>query len=158
MKITGKTTSFIFIVLFVLGLSTVLMRPASAWDDGCTQGFWKNHTDSWPSDILPGDMLVTYFQSAPPDLENDSLMDALRYHGGRGYLGAARILLRTSVAALLNIEHPAVRYHGHDFGFVNSCVLQAEVNAALDFGDRNSMLDLAEELDGYNNWYCPLGD
>ena len=94
----------------------------------------------------------------PAELQGDSLIMALKYPGGKGPLGAARILLRTAVAAMLNILHLDVQYRGWDFGIKDFEDLQTMVDNALDSGDRECMLVLAEELDGYNNWNCPVGD
>jgi len=152
---TRKTIIFALATLLVLG---VIIRFGLAWDDGCTQGFWKNHPEAWPAHIQPGDDLADYFVAAPPELLGDTLMDALNYRGGKGYLGAARILLRTAVTAMLNIEHSDVEYIGYHRGFPFLVDLQDAVNDALNSGDRECMLVLSEDLDYYNNWGCPLGD
>ena len=156
-----NTIIFALVALLMLG---VMVKLTLAWHDGCTPGFWKNHPGEWPNDpstgsqLDPNSLLVNYFFAVPGELAGDSLLEALKYRGGRGDLGAARILLRTAVAAMLNILHPDVRYRGWDFGIQNFEDLQTMVDNALDSGDRECMLVLAEELDGYNNWYCPLGD
>jgi len=152
---TRKTIIFALATLLVLG---VIIRFGLAWDDGCTPGFWKNHPEAWPVHIQPGEDLADYFVAAPSNLWGDTLMDALNYRGGKGYLGAARILLRTAVTAMLNIEHPGVEYIGFHRGFRSLVELQIAVNDALSSGDREFMLVLAEDLDFYNNYGCPLGD
>jgi hypothetical protein len=150
---TRNATIFALAVFFMLGL---IVRPGLGWHDGCTPGFWKNHTEAWP--IEPTSKLTDYFTEVPTLLQGDSLIKALKYPGGSGYLGAARILLRTAVAAMLNIQHPDVEYRGWDFGFKDFEDLRIAVDGALFYGDREQILSLAEELDGYNNWNCPLGD
>ena len=156
-----NTIIFGLAVLLVLG---VMVKLALAWHDGCTPGFWKNHPEAWPIDPSTGSQLdpdldlVNYFFVVPGQLAGDTLLEALKYRGGRGDLGAARILLRTAVAAMLNIVHPTVQYRGHDFGIQDFEDLRTMVDNALISGVREEMLDLAELLDGYNNWYCPLGD
>jgi hypothetical protein len=59
-------------------------------------------------------------------------------------------LLRQAVAALLNSAHPDV-----DFSLTTAQVISA-VNAALATDDRDTILDLAEELAAANEAGCPL--
>jgi hypothetical protein len=84
------------------------------------------------------------------ELADDVLMEALRYHGGDGIDGAARILIRSGVAALLN----ACSY---DVAFPMSVasVIDA-VNNALATLDREEMLALYEMFDTYNNLGCSI--
>jgi hypothetical protein len=86
--------------------------------------------------------------NATPD---DTLLDALRYHGGSGLPGAARILLRAAVAAVLNAQSPDINYP------LSLVQIQTAVNNALASGDRDTMLNLASALDNDNNLGCPLG-
>jgi hypothetical protein len=138
---------------------------------GCTPGYWKANADKrdaseWSE---PTNTLVSViFATTSTDLNgkggDDTLRDALSYHGGKGLEGAERILLRSSVAAKLNIENGAFEYP------VGSLAeLQALVDAAIGSGDRNTMLSLHGELDGFNNppedWdeeedgpWCPLNN
>jgi hypothetical protein len=98
------------------------------------------------------------------------MLQALSLRGGPGPVGAAEILLRAGTAAVLNAsfhetfdasDHPAAevtldgKLINPDTGLVyypysSSKVIEL-VNAALWLGDRETMLDLAGELDGYNN-------
>ena len=82
-------------------------------------------------------------------IDDTSLSEALRFRGGSGELGAARILLRAAVASLLNASNPDV-----DFQYTEAEII-AQVNNALS-GTRSDMLTLAEELDNANNEGCPL--
>jgi hypothetical protein len=84
------------------------------------------------------------------DGSDDTLLDALAYPGGGQLTGAARILLRAAVAALLNAVHPEVDYP-HTVAEVI-----ADVNAALASNSRSTMLALAGALDADNNLGCPL--
>jgi hypothetical protein len=59
-------------------------------------------------------------------------------------------LLRQAVAALLNSAHPDV-----DFSLTTAEVIAA-VDAALASGDRDTILELAEELAAANEAGCPL--
>jgi cysteine-rich repeat protein len=112
--------------------------------EGCTPGYWKNHTEDWVG-YAPTDTVGSVF-TVPGSfsvLAGDSLHAALSYPGGPGSLGAARILLRAGVAALLNEAHPNVDYS------VSGVI--GLVNAALATGDRSTMLALAGLLDSANN-------
>lgn len=122
-------------------------------DEGCTPGYWKNHTGSWPpTGYTTGQDVDTVFASVNtyyPTLGNASLWQALYFDGGSGNQGAAEILLRAAVAALLNASHPGVSYPRTEAGVI------ADVNAAL-LQSRDTMLALAAQLDADNNLGCPL--
>jgi hypothetical protein len=128
-------------------------EPEPAGDEGCTPGYWKNHTDSWAgTGYTPGQTAGSVFSGASsfPSLASKTLLQTLQGGGGSGAEGAARILLRAAVAALLNAGHAGVDYAQ------TTAEILADVNAALSSGDRNTMLDLAAELDSDNNLGCPL--
>ncbi len=120
---------------------------------GCTPGYWKNHTDSWPptgySTSQAVDSVFANVNTYYPALGNATLLQALAFAGGPGGEGAAEILLRAGVAALLNASHPGVGYP------LSPANVIAEVNAAL-LQNRDSMLALAAALDANNNLGCPL--
>ena len=121
--------------------------------EGCTPGFWKNHHNDWQDytpDQLVGDVFPGCDIEALETLADDTLDDALRYNGGKGLLGGARIMLRACVAALLNEAHDDVDY-GTD-GVIGLC------NTACDSEDRSTMVGLGGLLDDENNdGECPLG-
>lgn len=122
-------------------------------DDGCTPGYWKNHTDSWAgTGYSPGQTAGSVFSgaSAFPSLASKTLLQTLQGGGGSGAEGAAKILLRAAVAALLNAGHSGVDYPR------TTAEILADVNAALSGGNRNTMLDLATGLDNDNNLGCTL--
>jgi len=117
---------------------------------GCTLGYWKNHVDAWPAGYSPDDTLSTAgFVYA--SLDSELLKDALKFKGGKGLDGGARILLRQSVAALLNEAAFGADYP--PYGTTGDLI--AAVNGALASTDRETMTMLAEELDLSNNGYCP---
>ena len=122
----------------------------SAVGEGCTPGYWKNHTSAWvvysPSQLVTGVFPV----AAPYVGSTDTLLVALDYKGGKNVQGAAQTLLRSAVAALLNTTNPTV-----DYPRTTAQVL-SQVSTALLSGDRNTMLSLASTLDTYNNLRCPL--
>jgi hypothetical protein len=121
-------------------------------DEGCTPGYWKNHAKSWVgTGFTTGQSLESVFDV--PDalgLDNKTLLQALKFGGGAGVGGAAQILLRASVASLLNSAHAGV-----DFPRTTGEVIGA-VNAALASGNRATMLALATSLDNDNNGGCRL--
>ena len=121
-------------------------------NEGCTPGYWKNHTRSWAgTGYTPGQTTGSVFSgaSAFPSLASQTLLQSLQGGGGPGTLGAAKILLRAAVAALLNAAHSGVDYPR------TSAEIIADVNAALASNNRNTMLELASELDDDNNGGCP---
>ena len=114
-------------------------------NEGCTPGFWKTHADNLPGHwfgFIPTENVENIFDV--PDvfgLDQVTLLEALSLPGGPGAQGGAQILLRAAVAA----NYPRT-----------TADVIADVNAALASGDRDTMLDLAEELDVDNNLGCPL--
>jgi hypothetical protein len=121
--------------------------------EGCTPGYWKNHTRSWSgTGFSPSQSTGSVFSgaSAFPSLASKTLLQSLQGGGGPGTLGAATILLRAAVAALLNAAHTGVDYSR------TSAAITSDVNAALTSGSRQTMLNLAAALDGDNNLGCPL--
>jgi hypothetical protein len=128
-------------------------RVSGEGDEGCTPGYWKNHLDSWhETGYLSGRVTSSVFveASAYPPLGNASLLQTLDFAGGPGVQGAAEILLRAGVAALLNAAHPGVDY------FRTAANVIASVDAALASGNRDTILSLAVALDADNNRGCPL--
>lgn len=121
---------------------------------GCTPGFWKQkqHLDSWAATgFSPNQTLESVFDV--PDsfgVDNVTLLKALSFNGNSSLTGAAKVLLKAGVAALLNSASPGVDYP------LTTAEVIAQVNAALASGDRNTMIALAEQLDAYNSLSCPL--
>ena len=132
--------------------------PAAATNigsQGCTPGYWKNHTSSW-EEYRPGSLLRNNF-AIPNGLaafRQDTFLDALRYGGGSGVDGGARVLFRATVAAYLNAAHEGVGYPYRRFREPGD--LRRQVNSALATMNRTTMLALAARLDAKNNLGCPL--
>jgi hypothetical protein len=82
-------------------------------------------------------------------LSGDTLGESLDYAGGPDTAGGAQILLRAAVPALLNANHPGVNY------LLTPIQVANQVNATLGTQDRDTMLNLAMQLDTYN-LTCPL--
>ncbi len=119
---------------------------------GCTLGFWKNHVSipPWTPPYTPSTTVVSVFSGAAPFVPStDTLLTALSYQGGPALADAARLLLKQSVAALLNAADPSLNYPLTPSQVISS------VNSALASGDRDTIIALAEQLDLLNNLGCP---
>jgi len=120
---------------------------------GCTPGYWKNHTDSWPATgYTPSQSVDSVFaaSSAYSGVASATLHQALSFGGGPTVEDAARNLMRAAVAGLLDSAHPGVDYPRA------TAALIADVDAALASGDRDTILGLAAAIDADNNLGCPL--
>ena len=118
--------------------------PPPPGDEGCTPGYWKNHTSSWQVYSTSTTLTSLFGVNALAG----TLLDGLNFGGGAGVVGAKRILLRAASAALLNAVHTGVNYPAQD--------VIALVTSALNAGNRDAMLSLASSLDNDNNLGCPL--
>ncbi len=118
---------------------------------GCSPGYWKNHPHSWVG-FSPVQNLMSVFSEASlyDSTDSASMMQALNFSGGFGTDGAAKILARSAVAAVLNASSSTVHYP-----LTTNQVVQM-VNDAFSSQSRETMLSLASQLDTYNNLSCPL--
>ncbi len=143
----------------VMAGSVALAPVATAQNigtEGCTPGYWKNHTESWVGTVYrPNRQLENVFDLPPTLAEYGdlTLLQALSLRGGSGLDGAAEILLRAATAAVLNAAHEGVAYPYRRF---TQFMIITKVNSALASGDRSQILSLAETLDEANNLGCPL--
>jgi hypothetical protein len=150
------------VVTAAVALVTVTAPGAQATNigtQGCTPGYWKNHTSNWQEDpshyYNAGKLTLAHAHFVTANLPNNDLMlTALSYKGGPGAAGAEQILLRAAAAAWLNAAHEGVGYPLRRYSTDHPIV--ASVNAAIASGNRESMLTLAKELDADNNLGCPL--
>ena len=117
--------------------------------EGCTLGYWKNHTDRWCSSYSTCDMFSVIFSGAQSTFPNLTLLQALNLGGG-----GVNNLARQGVAALLNACSNEVDYPAPYLNNPQS-VIDA-VNAAFQAGG-NAPGSLASQLDVLNNSGCPLG-
>jgi hypothetical protein len=133
--------------------TTVPPTTVPPGQEGCTPGFWMQpqHLDAWVG-YSPDQTLGSVFTLTGDfaGLADVTLLEALSLEGGPTTVDAAEILLRQAVAALLNAASPDVDYP------LTEAEIIAAVNAALASGDRATILALAEELDTFNNLFCPL--
>ena len=130
---------------------SVVVQPAAP-AQGCTPGFWKNHPNAWgPTGYSRNQTLESVFDVPNVfGLDNNTLLEALSFKGGSGNTAAARILLRSAVAALLNAAHPSINYPRTPAGVI------ADVNAALASNNRGTMIRLKDQLDRDNNAGCSI--
>jgi hypothetical protein len=117
-------------------------EPPPEDEEGCSPGFWKNHTDTWPEGYSADDKARNLLgEDAPSDL---TLLEALELGGGE-----LNALLRHVVAALLNSAHADINYP-YDFD-----AIIALFQEAVDAGDIEAAKGLLEEA---NEAECPLPD
>ncbi|TDE26802.1 T9SS type A sorting domain-containing protein, partial [Flavobacterium ranwuense] len=117
--------------------------------EGCTLGYWKNHTNRWCSNYTPSMLFGDVFVNAPSNLADLTLLQALNLGGG-GIFNLAR----QGVAALLNTCSDEVDYPA-PYSDSPQSVIDA-VNAAYLAGG-SAPGKLATQLDILNNSGCPLG-
>ena len=72
--------------------------------EGCTPGYWKNHTDNW-EEASPGEIFGDRFDDARANVAGLTFLQTLQGGGGKGLDGAAKILARAATAAWLNAAH-----------------------------------------------------
>lgn len=119
--------------------------------EGCTPGYWKNHTESW-GNTDPNALVSSVFSAADGYAVGDmTLLEALGGGGGSGIEGASLILVRAGIAALLNARS-SIDFPGDEGSIVD------RVNASLTGARRSQMLRLAGNYDAKNNLGCPLGN
>ncbi|MEM3765646.1 MAG: hypothetical protein QXU46_01310 [Candidatus Bathyarchaeia archaeon] len=96
---------------------------------------------------MPSDKLDTVFTNdgIGVDFSQYTLLQALKFKGGSDVAGAERILLRAAVAALLNAAASEINYP------LTTTEVITQVNDALASNNRATILELASQLDSYNN-------
>jgi hypothetical protein len=179
MRITRLIASSAAAAALVLSGFAATPAAATATGDtqGCTPGYWKNHTDVWQE--YTADEAVTQMLrdkdgtpfTMPAGLSQYggiSMLDALKLKGGSGATGGAEILLRAATAGILNAAYDVVpdgsqglfypyrRYGGQTINGVHYPALIPAVQAALNSGDKDTMVNLASKIDAANNLGCPL--
>jgi hypothetical protein len=158
MSILTRTRAVALAGALFLGGAVAVTQTSGATNignEGCTPGYWKNHTQNW-EEYRPTTPLgaVFVFPANLSHYGSQTMLQGLQLRGGPGIDGAAQILLRASTAAVLNAAHEGLGYpYRRD---VEPGRIIARVNGALASGDRAAMLALATELDNLNNLGCPL--
>lgn len=145
------------LLMSVTILGTNAAHATGYGDQGCTPGYWKNHTSSW-QEATPSQLVKSKYASATDHVANWTLLEGLRARGGSGVDGASEILVRAAVSAWLNSANDDVLYPWRrwDVGLDGRPPLVATVNAAFASGDRATMIALAAQLDADNNLGCPI--
>ena len=142
-----KTRSML--AISVLGVMLLAGMNSAIASEGLTIGYWKNHTDGGEWVGYSTDQTLEDVFDLPAAYEHldATLLEALKFKGGRDLDGAARLLLKQAVAALLNIAHPDIKYS------MSENDLFSDVNHALTYygSDRGMILKLKDLLDGWNN-------
>jgi hypothetical protein len=126
--------------------TTTTTAPPSG--DGCTPGYWKNHTEDWVG-YDPDDLVSSVFANAG-SLGSMTLLEALQNGGGDTLEDAKRLLIHHAVAALLNSTHPDV-----DYAFTTAQVI-AWTSDMLTSTDRDEILGLKDLFDTENNRGCTV--
>jgi hypothetical protein len=134
-------------------LSGGVASAANIGQEGCTPGYWKNHTSNWEEYRTTTKLGTVFTSLAGTKYADMTLLQALSLKGGSGTDGALQILLRAAAAAVLNAAHEGVGYPYRRFGEFK---IIEKVNAAIASGNRAQMLNLANTLDQANNLGCPL--
>lgn len=157
MRIIKSVFVALVAVLATLAVVAPTAQAVGTGHEGCTPGYWKNHTDNW-QEAAPGDLFGAAYTSARANVAGLTLLEALQGGGGPGADGAAKILARAATAAYLNAAHDDLGYPWRRVGPGEDGRpgLVATVNAAFATGDRGAMLELAAMLDEDNNLGCPL--
>ncbi|MFD1096219.1 Ig-like domain-containing protein [Salegentibacter chungangensis] len=131
------------------GTATIMVTVEECAQEGCTLGYWKNHTDRWCEEYETCTLYENVFANAPQEFKDAdlTLLEALNLGGGGIYN-----LARQSVAALLNTCSS-----GEDdieFAYSDIETLIEDVNYAFANGEAGSF---GSYLDGLNQAGCPLG-
>ena len=138
--------------------SATASATVNFWWYGRTPGYWKNHPEAWNSGYTPTMFIQSVFNVPSGILTSgildfnkngvkDSLMNGLAYQGGSGITGAAQVLFRAAIAALLNEAYYGVDYPAE----VSTTALITKVNTVLTTNDRAQYIALASYYDFWNN-------
>ncbi len=156
----SKSIKSVFVALIAV-VATMSAAPVAQatniGEEGCTPGYWKNHTDSW-EEANPGTIFGDKFEQARANVAGQTFLQTLQGGGGSGLDGAAKILARAATAAFLNAAHEGLGYpwRRNTVGLDGRPSLKDAVNAAFASNNRDTMLALASRLDDDNNLGCPL--
>ena len=135
-------------------------NATSVGNEGCTPGYWKNHTANWQEyqTTTPLSSLFT-FPTALNSFGSVTMLSALDGSGGPGVSGATTILMRAATAAYLNAAHEGLGYP-YRRDPINPALfsIRKAVNDALASQNRQTILALATLLDNANNLGCPLNN
>ncbi len=114
---------------------------AAQGGQGCSDGFWKTHTNQWPSPYTPSTLFSAVFENAFP---GKTLLQVVSQGGG-----GLTALGRQTVGALLNSASSGV-----SFDLTTSSVI-SQFNAVFP-GSNSSYETLKNSFEFYNTQGCPL--
>ncbi len=141
-------------VAAVTAVSLVAAAPGHTWNEeateGCTPGYWKNHTEAWVT-YTPDQTLgsVFTFPNAADPLASATLLDALSFSGGPAIEDKEALFLHHATAGLLNASA------GLDYGLSLKHVIRT-TNRVL-ANNRAGQYERVKDLfDKFNNLGCPL--
>ena len=121
-------------------------------DEGCTPGYWKNHTGKWEG-LAPNQTVESIFMNAmacPEELVGATLLQALKWSGGNEYCEMAQLLVHHALASALNALHSGV---DHPMSYADIVML---TDLALASGDVVMVEAQKNVFDANNNLGCPL--
>jgi hypothetical protein len=162
MQVFRKVASAVAGGIVASALIVGVAAPAGASNigqQGCTPGYWKNHTEAWaqdPTDHYSPTQTLDELFDFPDELASFrtvTLLAALDGGGGSGATGGAAILMRAAVAAFNNAAAEDIGYPYRRFDEPGNML--AKINAALASLDKQQMVDYAAVLDAANNLGCP---
>ncbi len=145
-KVSNENCSTIYTVV-------ITDKDCNGVAQGCTLGYWKNHTDRW-SCYTTETTFGSVFGAATGDLADMKLLDALNLGGG-----GANNLARQGVAALLNACSSGDSKVNYPLSVdeVKQIVNDGLSGVYNDQSDCNNAGCAANYLDRLNNAGCPLG-
>jgi len=157
-KISGRTvatTVQIFSEPWGQTPDSLLWVASALWlplpdPQGCPAGTWSERGEWKGTGVTPGQLVRAVFHESGRygQIGNVTLRAALRFQGGGGLLGSAKVLLREGTAALLNATHKSL-----EFPYTRSQVIVL-VDGGLRSGDSARMGEVAALLRESNEAEC----
>lgn len=153
---TVATTAQIFSEPWGKTPDSLLWVAAALWLplpelQGCPADVWSQRPEWTGTGVAPGQLVRNVFSQSKlyGQIGNVGLRAALRFQGGGGLLGAAKVLIREGAAALLNATDRNL-----EFPYPRSQVIVL-VDGALLSGDLARMDEVASLLREANEAGCP---
>jgi hypothetical protein len=152
---TVATTVQIFSELWGKTPDSLVWVAAALWlplpePEGCQAVVWNGRPEWTGTGVTPGQLVKNVFSESfrYGQIGNATLRGALRFQGGGGLLGAAKLLVREGAAALLNATDRSLEYP-----YTRGQVIVL-VDAALHSGDSTRMDEVAALLREANGAGC----
>jgi len=140
------------------GCSSVCTSEVPVGEQGCTPGYWKANAvhkkfagSAWTVENPDDTLAEAGFVPDNGTPSGTTLLNALKFKGGKGEEGMERILLRACIAAKLNAENLNVTY-----AIETTAEVIAMCNASMDSNDIDTMKTLKDELESFNNAECSI--